>query len=45
MKVQGADEDKEGIPFVGRAGQLMNKAFQGLGIDRSKVYIANVVKV
>lgn len=40
----GADEDKEGIPFVGRAGQLMNKAFQGLGIDRSKVYIANVVK-
>ena len=40
----GADEDTQGLPFVGKAGQLMNKAFQGLGIDRSKVYIANVVK-
>ena len=40
----GADEDREGVPFVGRAGQLMNKAFEGLGIDREKVYIANVVK-
>jgi len=40
----GADEDKQGIPFVGKAGQLMNKAFIGLGIDRSKVYIANIVK-
>ena len=40
----GADEDKEGIPFVGRAGKLMDKAFEGLGIDREKVYIANVVK-
>ena len=40
----GADEDKQGLPFVGKAGQLMNKAFQGLGIDRNKVYIANVVK-
>lgn len=40
----GADEDRQGIPFVGRAGQLMNKAFEGLGIDRSSVYIANIVK-
>lgn len=40
----GADEDKQGIPFVGKAGQLMNKAFEGLGIDRGNVYIANVVK-
>lgn len=40
----GADEDREGIPFVGKAGKLMNQAFIGLGIDRSKVYIANIVK-
>lgn len=40
----GADEDKQGIPFVGKAGQLMNKAFEGLGIDRGNVYIANIVK-
>lgn len=40
----GADEDREGIPFVGKAGQLMNKAFDGLKIDRSKLYVANVVK-
>ena len=40
----GADEDAQGLPFVGKARQLMNKAFEGLGIDRSKVYIANIVK-
>ncbi|MCI9178253.1 MAG: uracil-DNA glycosylase [Clostridia bacterium] len=40
----GADEDAQGIPFVGKAGQLMNKAFQGLGIDRNTVYICNIVK-
>lgn len=40
----GADEDKQGIPFVGKAGQLMDRAFEGLGIDRQKVYIANIVK-
>ena len=40
----GADEDKQGIPFVGKAGQLMNKAFEGLGIERESLYIANVVK-
>lgn len=40
----GADEDIQGIPFVGKAGQLMNKAFIGLGIKREEVYIANIVK-
>lgn len=40
----GADEDAQGIPFVGKAGQLMNKAFDGLGIKREEVYIANIVK-
>lgn len=40
----GADEDREGIPFVGKAGKLMNQAFAGLGISREKVYIANIVK-
>ena len=40
----GADEDKEGIPFVGKAGKLMNQAFIGLGIIREEVYIANIVK-
>ena len=40
----GADEDIQGIPFVGKAGKLMDMVFQGLGIDREKVYIANVVK-
>lgn len=40
----GADEDMQGEPFVGKAGQLMNKAFQALNIDRKNVYIANIVK-
>ena len=40
----GADEDMQGIPFVGKAGQLMNKAFDGLKINRDDVYIANIVK-
>lgn len=40
----GADEDREGIPFVGKAGKLMNQAFIGLGIKREDVYIANIVK-
>lgn len=40
----GADEDRQGLPFVGKAGQLMNKAFQGLEIDRSQIYITNIVK-
>ena len=40
----GADEDRLGEPFVGRAGKLMNMAFEAVGIKREKVYIANVVK-
>ena len=40
----GADEDRLGEPFVGKAGQLMNKAFQALEINRDEVYIANIVK-
>ena len=40
----GADEDRLGEPFVGRAGKLMNLAFETLGIERKEVYIANVVK-
>ena len=43
-KGPGADEDTQGIPFVGKAGQLMNKAFEGIGIKREDVYIANIVK-
>ena len=40
----GADEDSKGIPFVGKAGKLMDEAFKGLGIKRQEVYIANIVK-
>lgn len=40
----GADEDRLGEPFVGRAGKLMNMAFDAVGIKREEVYIANVVK-
>ena len=40
----GADEDMQGIPFVGKAGKLMNMAFEIVGLDRNKVYIANIVK-
>ena len=40
----GADEDEQGIPFVGKAGKLMNMAFQAIGIKREDVYIANIVK-
>ncbi len=40
----GADEDMQGIPFVGKAGKLMDKAFEGLEINRDNVYIANIVK-
>jgi DNA polymerase len=41
----GADEDREGIPFVGRAGQLLNKMITAMGLSREAVYIANVLKV
>jgi len=40
----GADEDAQGIPFVGKAGKLMDMAFEGIGIKREDVYIANIVK-
>ena len=40
----GGDEDRLGEPFVGKAGQLMNKAFDILGIKREDIYIANIVK-
>ncbi len=40
----GADEDMQGIPFVGKAGKLMDEAFKGIGINRQDVYIANIVK-
>ena len=40
----GADEDEQGLPFVGRAGQLLNRMLQSIGIKREDVYICNVVK-
>ena len=40
----GADEDRLGEPFVGKAGKLMNMAFDAVGIKREEVYIANIVK-
>jgi DNA polymerase len=40
----GADEDAQGLPFVGRAGQLLNNMIAAMGFRRDQVYIANVVK-
>jgi len=40
----GADEDIQGIPFVGRAGQLLTKIIEAIGLARGDVYIANVIK-
>src|SRR4051795_56814 len=40
----GAQEDLEGLPFVGRAGQLLNDLLQEIGLDRNDVFIANVLK-
>jgi len=40
----GADEDEQGEPFVGRAGQLLNNMIKAMGIERRQVYIANIVK-
>lgn len=40
----GADEDIQGEPFVGKAGKLMNMAFDTIGLKREEVYIANIVK-
>jgi DNA polymerase len=40
----GADEDQQGLPFVGRAGQLLNNMISAMGLQREQVYIANIVK-
>ena len=40
----GADEDAQGLPFVGKAGQLLNNMINAMGLKREQVYIANVVK-
>jgi DNA polymerase len=40
----GADEDQQGEPFVGRAGQLLNKMIEAMGLRRADVYIANIAK-
>ena len=40
----GADEDRQGLPFVGKAGQLLDRILEAAGIDPNEVYITNVVK-
>jgi DNA polymerase len=40
----GAEEDRQGRPFVGRAGQLLTKMIEAMGLKREEVYIANIVK-
>ncbi|RZU43134.1 uracil-DNA glycosylase [Edaphobacter modestus] len=40
----GADEDTQGLPFVGKAGQLLNNMISAMGLKREEVYIANIVK-
>lgn len=40
----GADEDRQGEPFVGRAGQLLNSMLKAIGFERSQVFIANILK-
>lgn len=39
----GAEEDRQGLPFVGRSGQLLDRMLAAIGLDRSRVYIANIV--
>ena len=39
----GANEDQEGLPFVGRAGQLLDKMLSAINLDRKKVYISNII--
>ena len=39
----GAEEDKQGIPFVGQSGQLLDKILAAIGLDRTKVYITNIL--
>jgi uracil-DNA glycosylase family 4 len=40
----GAEEDRQGLPFVGRAGQLLNQLLEEIGLSREDVFIANVLK-
>ena len=40
----GADEDAQGVPFIGKAGQLLNNMITAMGLKREEVYIANIVK-
>jgi DNA polymerase len=40
----GEEEDKQGLPFIGRAGQLLTKMIEAMGLSRDEVFIANVVK-
>src|SRR3954467_3327885 len=40
----GADEDRQGEPFVGRAGQLLNSMIRSIGLPRGEVFIANILK-
>lgn len=40
----GSDEDRQGEPFVGRAGQLLTKIIEAMGLARERVYIANIIK-
>ena len=40
----GAEEDRKGEPFVGKAGQLLDRMIRAMGLDRKRVYIANIVK-
>ena len=40
----GQNEDEQGVPFVGRAGELLDDMLEIIGLDRTKVYIANIVK-
>lgn len=39
----GAEEDKQGLPFVGQSGQLLDKVLAAVGLDRTKVYITNIL--
>ena len=40
----GADEDEQGLPFVGRAGQLLTKIIEAIDLKRDDVYICNILK-
>jgi uracil-DNA glycosylase len=39
----GSDEDRQGLPFVGRSGQLLDKMLAAIGLDRTKAYISNII--